>query len=225
MNNTNNDLVDNYKSTRAQIAQFVLDSSMAQYVGYPGSTRKLEDLQRVARGEGDASWFFLSLEFHNVEVTNCDLHIRSEEVDDWFKDEVGNLWCKYTFSCSVNWPTHGSANLEVATKRIMFYNDVIALAKQIEVLLASTNVARIIQTVEDAKKRADDIAQQNHESLLRQCVTSGSKGMRIGSERLVLRIGAWADLLHGSHNVAIGNKKYTARVPTGATEISIMRIA
>lgn len=210
---------DNYRSTHQTIAQRVLSSPLAQFVGYGGlAGHDGQRLTAAARGEGDlSSWSFLSLEFRRAD-SNANLEVRVESVDRYYRDGAmtdkdGNEWTQYTLTCQVGYPSHGSTDVATVLARAELIREVAMLAACIQAEFGGRNeiwkMTRTAEQVAEAKAKAE--AEKLNQKL-RTVVDANRRQMRVGSER-TLGVDLIKEIPAGQHEVAFGEnngevKKY-----------------
>jgi len=177
---------DTYVADRAAIAQRILTSPLAAYVGYSGDLYRLDKLHNIARdGKAHTGYSFLSVEFEKA-GTECSLEIREEGSGysgGVTTDAEGNEYHEYTLSCAVNFPCHGSTACGAVLARLAFYQQVALLAAEIEAEFVVNRRVNYKMTRTAAEVVADNAkveAQRIEQAYAGVTLKYGATGLRVG---------------------------------------------
>ena len=222
---------DNHRSTHQAIARRILFSPLAAFVGYPDTgdtiSRGRLELERSSRGEGDVDgWTYLRVEFRRAD-TSCDLAFSLKNRDHWARrdlDDEGNEWVDYDLECTINHPTHGSADPATVLARVALYGEVAMLGAALAAEFKS--VSRMTRTAAELAAEKSRKEEEALKSRLQELAAAQGKGMRTGSVAFV----PVADVPPGNHAITLkggsSTKEYVLRVLVpGATEAQLQRVA
>jgi len=228
---------DNYKQIRQAIAQRIVNSPLAQFVGYGGLAElPTHRITALANGVDDErSWTYIDVEFRRAD-TNVSFEVRCEPVGRYSNgeptlDQDGNEWCAYQLTCKVGYPSHGSEEAGTVLARAELIRDVaiFAAAIQAEFGAARRPILHMTQTAEQLAERKAKIAAEQLQQKLRGVVDSNRSKMRVGSERHLPASLITGIIPEGRHEVGIGEhngalKKYVLFV-TEAHGANLQRVA
>lgn len=182
---------DTYKTTLQTVAQ-ILSTRAPRGL----SPRYLPALQRMAAGEqeiyGEIDAVF---ERAGSEVRmSFKLDVTKEDITDL----EGNEWYRYTVTCGVSWPTHGTVSTSTALARIGLMRDVAEFAAELEADF-DRPVMRCVCTKAEREERTAKYAKQNAETKVAKLIEEHCKGMRVEQQRL----------FEGEHGLEPGTYKVT----------------
>lgn len=189
MNNRRNSVPtqDTLTSAQAAIAAIIVNSTLAQYVGYPGRPleERLDNLKRIANGEGKpGAWNFISVEFRRA-GTNCSLSVNCESDngyrEEYTQDEAGNDYVRTrVLPPQLNWPSHGNLGVGTSFACIEFYRDVARLAADIESEFRDQHFWRLARTKAQREEQEAKAKQQKVEEAVTNAIEQVRNGARIG---------------------------------------------
>lgn len=221
-------LTDNYRSTHQAICARVLDTTLANHLGY--GERQSHDtsrLQAYAAGEGEiSSWGFVSLDFRRAD-SNANLEVRVENKRGSWRtgpevDAEGNEWEEYELTTQVGYPSHGSTDCGTVLARVELIREVALLAAAIQAEFGGRNVIhRMTATSAQVVERTAKQAKEKITNKVRSVVDANKHQMRVGSERRLDDASLIEGVPSGTYEVAFeGNvnaetKKYTLFVTEG----------
>lgn len=228
--NRNEPTTDTYRSTRKEIAAFILASPLA------GSLRlndRAELLATVATGAA-TRWSFLSVQFDRA-GTEVTLTIGSTPEDTrsgFVQDAAGNDYLRYELSVpALNWPCHGSTDAAVCAARLKFYEEVTHLALDIQATFDRTGLWRLERTPAQRQEEDDRNALSEATSIVKRFAMTVAQGMRVGSTRyapcLVADSEKAARFTQDSpHRFAAAGKDYSAWTEQGdAPGVTVTRVS
>lgn len=214
---------DNFRSTHQAIAKRVLASSLGSSIGYGGiGSHGFNKVKAVADGTDEVDscgWSSFSIEFRRAD-TNCDISIRTDSKNRYTADrEVdadGNQWVQYELSCTVSWPSHGSADVATSMARLNLYQQVAMLAAEIQAEFGGRNeIRKMVATKAEIAERAERIEAARIETDVKKVVLAHGNGMRVGSNHDVIETIVGIPDGHYTCNIGDGNgivKTYTLHV-------------
>lgn len=230
---------DTYSESLKSIAKRIVNSPLAQFVGYGGlDSRDFQRLRAIADGSdnNDFAWCYLDVEFRRAD-TNANLCIKCDAVyhkeGDMRRyvqvDQDGNEWTEYTLSCSVNYPSHGSADPATVMARAQLLQEVALFAATIQADFGRRNLLHMTRT---AQQVAEDKAKADREAVERQVrgvVLANRNGMRVGGERNLPASLITGVIPEGRHEIGVGHhdgsiRKYVV-FATAAHGANLQRVA
>lgn len=208
---------DNSTQIMKDIAQFIIDNASEKL-----SKWDEEKLQKTVSGELN----YLDRDFYYIEFksnvsddadTNATLYVRKTMMRGGFtpykEDEEGNQWSVGAITTEVNWPCHGSANVQACKSRLAFYGSIVGLAEAIESKFGDVSVYELVST---KAQRDEEEKARTHEKATRAVIASIEnhpvrKHMRVGVVREVHRP---IEAPPGTYTVTIKEKTYKVTVYT-----------
>lgn len=121
------------------------------------------------------------------------------------KDDEGNLWKRCRPIITINWPSWGEMNIDLASERISYMSEVLAFASSIKDKFPTLWV--LYETVEEKAKHTAFQA----DLALRKVIINLSRGMGKGKSRHVKRESIELDraISVGNYELTIGTRKFT----------------
>lgn len=199
-------ITNNAASVYKSILQYVLDNAP------PGL-----DEYRVRELQQKLEWEFSDLssvytEWRN-DLTNVTLDVSFQTANKYKHIDVdGDLYSAYALRVQVNWPTHGSASPDVATKRLELYSTIVKFAKEIEEKFNGTYYSLEL-TKEQVAERDRLQEEKNIQAKLVEAFRDYVKGMRVTNQRSLPN----KDIPVGNYQMSINDKVF--QVVAGATAL------
>lgn len=147
-----------------------------------------EELQKVLTGENPVP-MDLRVEFYNDD-TSCSLRIDhtarwSAREELYTKNERGDEYVRTSFKLGLNYPSHGSCDVERIIRRIEFLAKTAQFAKKIQDEFVGAEYTFLNQTAEQIAEAKKFYAHQKQERILNESVKDLAHGLREGKTRSV----------------------------------------
>lgn len=170
---------DNDAEVRRALARFILDNAPAGL--RPRDRARHEDVL----AEGKAPDYF-GFEFDKEDDRNLQFQLYCKVETDWdrFEDPEGNHWRKGRVVAEVSWPSWGSADADLATRRVEYMLEGCRFAKAIQEAFQA-DVWTLLSTAEERAENKKRAAREAAAAEVRRLIRMNYRGMKVGQERRV----------------------------------------
>lgn len=211
--------VENFKATQGIVAQRILSSNLANYIGYHdlGDNGGMTSLKRAVAGQNDerdiSNWNFISLTFRGA-GTNCSLsaEMKTKQLK-YCTDDAGNEWSLFNLEFTVNWPCHGTLDPAQALAVLNFQQRCAMLAAELHAEFGGGDYWKITSTKLEREEAAKANARAEMKRKAIAAIEANAGRLKVGAGRwLGHLVAGFAD---GEYKHEMKDRKYTMFVTAG----------
>ena len=201
------EIKDNYKEIKEAVYQYVLDYLPTLNLNVDDNVYLYSEIKRLET----------YLEFRKA-GTNITLSIDFDRPHDknWLPiketDSDGNDFIEYKLNVQLNWPCHGTTDINIATERFDFYKEIALLGGIIMNKFGHDKILQLYYTAAEKKEQEEKAKKAKQAAVVDKLVIAHNKGMRVGNTKdiFVSNLHNLVDI--GDYTVMTNNKEFTASV-------------